>query len=138
MTYIADLSNCCYFASGSRLRAIGWLDDNRAYEVGPVSPEFIARLHEQLQDPFAIVDFGGGHACSLCESASAPYGNGELIVPAAKVCYVAPVLLAHYVEAHHYLPPTEFIEALLNCPPQKSALYMASVARFLSELNGVA
>lgn len=30
------------------------------------------------------------------------------------VGYAAPELIAHYVEAHDYLPPTEFIEAVLS------------------------
>ncbi|WP_457757930.1 DUF7919 family protein [Streptomyces rubiginosohelvolus] len=30
------------------------------------------------------------------------------------VAYAAPELVAHYVEAHGYLPPIEFMEAVLS------------------------
>lgn len=30
------------------------------------------------------------------------------------VAYAAPELVAHYVEAHGYLPPADFIEAVLS------------------------
>ena len=41
-------------------------------------------------------------------------GNGEIRVPALQgdIVYVAPQLVAHYVEAHNYLPPPEFIESV--------------------------
>ncbi len=38
-------------------------------------------------------------------------GNGEIRITAASgTTYVAPVLILHYVVAHGYLPPQEFIE----------------------------
>ncbi len=41
-------------------------------------------------------------------------GNGELWVPGAgSLVYVAPVLVAHYVEVHSYRPPQEFVDAIL-------------------------
>jgi hypothetical protein len=42
-------------------------------------------------------------------------GNGEIRVAAANgITYVAPVLVLHYVVAHKYLPPQEFIDAVTN------------------------
>ena len=136
--HIADLSHDCYFASGSHLRAIGWLEGNHPYAVGSVSELFIQRLQEHLQQPFGIIDFCGSHRCSLCESAAAPEGNGELIIPSEEFCYVAPVLISHYVEIHRYEPPAEFVKALLACPPQKSPSYMALLNPFLGELTSAA
>jgi hypothetical protein len=42
-------------------------------------------------------------------------GNGEIrvIATAGATTYVAPVLVLHYVVAHGYLPPQEFIDAVL-------------------------
>lgn len=45
-------------------------------------------------------------------------GSAEIWVPGREGCiYAAPTLIVHYVEAHEYLPPPEFIEAVLRDPP---------------------
>jgi hypothetical protein len=31
--------------------------------------------------------------------------------------------MAHYVDAHHYLPPKEFVQAVLRCPPTDTMEY---------------
>jgi hypothetical protein len=42
-------------------------------------------------------------------------GNGEIRVTAMNgITYVAPVLILHYVVAHGYLPPREFVHAAIN------------------------
>jgi hypothetical protein len=133
--YIPDFSNHCYFAKGERLRSVGWLENSHSFELGEVPKDLLPLLREHLQAPFGIIDFCGSHRCSLCDCNSAPEGNGELIVPSDDVCYVAPVLLAHYVEAHGYKPPSKFIDALRKCPPQRSELYMERISQFLSELS---
>jgi hypothetical protein len=43
----------------------------------------------------------------------ASLGNGEIIVKGEDGRrYAAPTLILHYIEAHHYLPPEEFIQAV--------------------------
>jgi hypothetical protein len=116
------------------LRAIGWLERDQPYEIAPTGKEELACLREQLNNRFVIVDFMGGHTCTLCTS-RAPYNSGEMIIPSDSVCYVAPIMIAHYVEVHRYRPPAEFLAALLTCPPQNSAEYMARVSPFLEELR---
>ena len=135
MTHIADLNNDCYFARGPRLRAIGWLEGDKEFEVGPVNRDLVALLREHVKNRFVIIDFMGGQTCTLCRGSSGPYGSGELIIPASEVCYVAPVLVVHYVEIHRYRPPTEFVAAVEACPPQRSPAYMSLVAPFLKELE---
>jgi hypothetical protein len=42
-------------------------------------------------------------------------GNGEIRIAATNgMIYVAPVLILHYVVAHRYLPPQEFVAAAIN------------------------
>jgi DNA-binding transcriptional ArsR family regulator len=48
------------------------------------------------------------------------------------VVYVAPIGIPHYVAAHWYRPPTEFIEAVMRCPEYGSTAYEAA----LTEANG--
>ena len=40
-------------------------------------------------------------------------GNGEIRVRGEAAYYASPTLIYHYVVAHHYKPPEEFIEAVL-------------------------
>jgi hypothetical protein len=50
------------------------------------------------------------------------FGNGEIYVPGrSNIVYVAPALVAHYVEKHDYLPPAEFIDALMAFDDTASA-----------------
>ena len=59
----------------------------------------------------------GYHECEFWDlpRPELPIGNGEIHVPGAArtIAYAAPQMLPHYVEAHRYLPPGEFIEAVL-------------------------
>ena len=49
-------------------------------------------------------------------------GNGEIrVAGSAGVVYVAPVLVAHYVEVHNYCPPEEFIVAVISADGIASA-----------------
>ena len=44
-----------------------------------------------------------------------PRGSGEIRVRGTdRTAYTAPILIVHYVEAHGYRPPEEFIAAILN------------------------
>jgi len=59
----------------------------------------------------------GFHECEFCSPTGAEklaMGTGELWVPGTgDLIYVAPKLVAHYIEAHGYLPPQEFMEAVV-------------------------
>ena len=42
-------------------------------------------------------------------------GNGEIrVTDRSGVTYVAPVLIRHYVSEHEYVPPRQFIDAVLD------------------------
>jgi hypothetical protein len=43
--------------------------------------------------------------------------------------YAAPTLIYHYVEAHHYKPPDEFLQALREGPRPPSQEYFAELAK---------
>jgi hypothetical protein len=46
--------------------------------------------------------------------------SSDVWLPARGVIFVAPSLILHYVEAHQYNPPTEYVDALMACPRQLS------------------
>jgi hypothetical protein len=107
---------------------VGWLSKNHVFAIGDVSPEIIATLRRLVSTP--INQYRGLHACEFCpppttyvtpqglrlaNPAPETSGNGEVHVAASNgLTYVAPALIAHYVEVHKYLPPAEFIKAVAS------------------------
>jgi hypothetical protein len=136
MTYFEDLTEYTYYttirqtpaerANQPKMVNIGWLSDEHLFPTGPVPEETLARLHEACQSPVAITR--GHHVCELCLPGASPMhvlssgdndllGNGEIhIVSANGTIYAAPALVYHYVCVHEYLPPQEFLDALMQSP----------------------
>jgi hypothetical protein len=129
MAWYLDLSPYEYFGDSPPMLNVGWLERGRDFDTGPVPPEFTVRLREMSQRPTNLCR--GVHDCDLCDPLDdAPpvdfkrfqewlkeprAGNGEIHVRSAdgKV-YSAPALIVHYVEAHHYRPPKEFVDAVMS------------------------
>lgn len=51
------------------------------------------------------------------------FGANNLFVPGEGVIYVAPSMIAHYIDAHAYEPPAVFWEAVMKCPEMWSDAY---------------
>jgi hypothetical protein len=133
--YSATLS-----AEGIPLVAVGWLSSAHEFPRGRVSEAFFQLLCEHLikpwKPPYACA---GMHDCDLCqfgrsttrfrniEFASA--SGSELFVPSGDCIFVAPVSIAHYIAAHHYLPPAKFIAAVEACPQQRTTAYLQLLLR---------
>ncbi len=133
MAVFEDLGPIDYFpvADASALRAIGWLGRGREFPRGEVSREFFEKLCALLIDPWQPMASAGISPCDLCQFSGGPgrlrvgevtvaLGSANLFVPGRGFIYVAPSLVAHYIDAHGYRPPEEFIEAVLSCPPMRS------------------
>jgi hypothetical protein len=135
MAYFADLDTATQIARGSHVRAVGWLSAKHSYRTGAAPAGFVDRLRsfcagwgdsvEALQWPVA----GGPHTCELCDEFRA---SGNLGVPAGAILFVAPQMVAHYVEQHGYLPPQEFVDAVLAAPAPGTAEYAQAVAPFVA------
>jgi hypothetical protein len=69
----------------------------------------------------------GFHRCELCREFTS---HRNLGVPADDLLYVAPEMISHYVEEHEYLPPREFIDAVLASPMPGTEEYASAVAHF--------
>jgi hypothetical protein len=108
------------------LRAVGWLEQGRPFTTGRVDPALYARLIELLKDPWQPWSMMGLHECDLCLHRCQP-GHRNLYVPAYQKVFVAPELVAHYMNAHGYQPPDEFSSAVLACPPMRSASYFKAL-----------
>ena len=127
--FFADLTpyEYGYELPRSNILNVGWLARGHAFPVGEVPQGFVDALRRLIASPENL--YRGYHICDFCPDppvvvnasgrrVSTPpgdtMGNGEIRVPGSRGrVYVAPVLVAHYVEVHHYLPPEQFIRAVL-------------------------
>jgi hypothetical protein len=143
MAWFPDLSQWDNFASESApvLQAVGWLARGHPYNTGEVSEQFFEKLCRLLNNPWEPFASAGMHFCDFCTFTG---GNGSgqykghkisgasshiLFIPADHQIYVAPESIAHYIDAHQYLPPQEFIDAVLACPEMSSMDYKKALVR---------
>lgn len=136
MSHFDDLSPNSYFGRWEDvLISVGWLDGSADYPHGAVSLDFFRALVRLLLDPWQPGVFAGRAPCSLCQFSDGPgtltfegnriqLGSANLFVPSPQgKVFVAPSLVAHYIDAHGYAPPEEFQKAVLECPPMGSLPY---------------
>jgi hypothetical protein len=130
VTWYPDLSEYKYLPEsipvGQTILAVGWLDADHEFPTGDVSREFI----DELAQICAISDYARTRGWQDCEL---PHSDGELEYPitvevggdkvplgSAEVrvttedgtVLAAPNLIWHYVTAHQYRPPENFIKAV--------------------------
>lgn len=148
MPYFEDLSCCNEEFPGLSLPliAIGWLDPNHPVSTGVVSKEFFNKLVHLLEHLWSPSLSLGIHLCAFCGTETAlgllapkeepklqfDYAlpvvqNGDLFIPAleGRSVYASPSLVAHYINAHMYLPPKCFQDAVMDCPDMRSSEYLA-------------
>ena len=136
MTYFPDLDRRTPSAFGEAVRAVGWLAHAHEYPRGPTSTEFVSALRTLRNSWGAIFQilpwwpaFMGMHRCELCQD---HVDTGDIAVPFVDVLFVAPTMVVHYVEAHKYLPPSDFVRAVVACPDVSTPRYAAAIASIAS------
>lgn len=133
MAYYPDLHNKSMLGDGERLRTVGWLHPDYAFTQGDISDNmFRAVLEHHVSTAFEPFFFLGWHDCEFCDASK---GYTNLIIPTVDAVYVAPEMIVHYIDEHGYLPPTEFIKAVVDCPAQDSPEYMALMKPYMSYFN---
>lgn len=111
MTYFADLAPYSYSYDRRGQLSVGWLDESHPFPAGDVSPLFLDKLKTLCKEKI-VRQTKGMHFCETCKKQS---GSAEIeVIGENGVIYAAPTLIFHYVKDHHYLPPEEFIQAVLN------------------------
>ena len=90
---------------------IGWLARRHPFPTGETSAVFRAKLLELCQR--RVKRTRGFHACDFCTGRDKPHRSAEIRVAGDGRVYAAPELVYHYVVAHQYRPPDEFIAAVL-------------------------
>ncbi len=125
MTHFLDLTPYSYLQEEQEHPLnVGWLDSNHEYRKGATSREFIEKLAWVCVHA-TVYRTPGIHKCSLCapmdfgfhmvslEREKHILGSAEVRVKGQKAAYAAPDLVLHYVVAHEYLPPDDFIAGVL-------------------------
>lgn len=130
MTYYADLTPYTYGSDnwtpgdaalwrGVPVLNVGWLGRGKRYSKGAPPPSLTETL-KRMTRTHRAQQTRGFHFCPWCASRlfprrpDGPQGSAEIRVMGSGVAYAAPELVAHYVEAHRYLPTVDFIEAVLS------------------------
>ncbi|MFE6782041.1 hypothetical protein ACFVFF_07250 [Streptomyces sp. NPDC057680] len=107
---------------------IGWLEAGFSWTSGQASQDFGRRLLAVI-DAQQVNAMLGLHECDLCPTSlpdthpwytprpgdrRASAGTGEIRVPGSPgTVFAAPSLIGHYVVDHGYMPPQQFVEAVL-------------------------
>ena len=125
--WFEDLTPLTYIPVDAKLIAVGWLDREHAYPSGDVDRAVYTALVEMLKNPWQPGAFGGWHDCNLCRYRSESRGSSNLFIPFEGQLFVAPEMIAHYMNAHGYRPPDVFCQAVLTCPRMRSMDYLRAV-----------
>jgi hypothetical protein len=108
---------------------VGWLGYDNNFPTGKAPNDCFQRLLYIARNHRKNVTLGS-HICEQCYPHSRGiydhnyqgefeyFGNGEIWVrdDVKNVMYVAPTMIVHYMAKHAYLPPREFIEAVMRMP----------------------
>lgn len=110
------------------MRNVGWLSRGTPYLPGNVDPILVRKL-EQFAIFCPVMQTRGFHYCEYCdieEIAISSHGKRRLLgtaeiwVPTSEdIIYAAPDLISHYVSAHSYSPPREFLDAVRKLEPSR-------------------
>src|SRR5260370_23214801 len=112
-----------FLPPGLQLRPVGWLE-KPGFPTGEVPDECLNALVTAHADRVLRDGTRGIHTCTLCGK-SRPFikwrgqtvhllGAGHYLVRHGDTVYMAPELLLHYIRAHRYRPPEEFVRATLD------------------------
>ena len=114
MAFFEDLTPYTYFHPEEELPGtvnIGWLDPEQPFPTGETDHEFRTKLERLCQH--RVKQTRGIHPCYFCTGRAMPTSSSEMRVAGNGRVYAAPSLVHHYVVAHDYRPPDEFIAAVL-------------------------
>jgi hypothetical protein len=139
--YFEDLELCRYHRGPLDsdnwhvpLRAIGWLEGGHPYNTGATPTglvEQLGALVDNAEEAFRQYHFRGLHDCTICESghpsAHLVRSHINLLIPGKRMVFACPAAITHYLTGHSYLPPSEFVDAVQECPPYGSPRYLESL-----------
>lgn len=123
------------------VKNIGWLGGEKTFLSGKVDDIFLQNLYLYYKIPFFMytkrilycnseLDGKEKYFALIYKNVARWLGSSEIRVLdyERKIIYVAPDLIIHYIKNHHYLPPQEFINAVINGPKPNDVDYCDMVA----------
>jgi len=126
--WYGDLSKCGYFGNILPICiAVGWLENGKPYSTGETAREVVEKICEFTKMPEIRHLFRGYHECDFCDFVNIELGATTVLIAYKNKVYAYPGLITHYIEAHYYRPPDEFIEAVLNYDHQSAIEYFKKI-----------
>lgn len=112
MSYFVDLTTHTYTENEEEegVLNVGWLGEGNTPPMGEAPDDFVVALSKLCSSP--IKKHRGVHVCEFCGN---DFGNGQVrVCGSSGIWYSAPRMIEHYVKVHQYLPPDEFIDAVIK------------------------
>lgn len=125
MSYYEDLTHYNYLHHSKKELNIGWLQKDKTFNIGETPDGFLEKLKVYLEH--SIFQTRGFHNCEFCNS-EVISSNEIRVVSESGTIYASPMLVIHYVEFHNYLPPEEFIRAVMFGPEPASKEYLNALS----------
>jgi hypothetical protein len=126
--YFRDLTNYSYYQIKelSNVQNIGWLDKEHSFCTGKVTHDCIKKIRHVIAGSTAVNvhvnNIRGIHPCNLCGEDAIKIegrrgeiflGSSEIWLPTNEGYFASPSMILHYIEDHDYLPPQQFIDAVM-------------------------
>jgi len=132
MAYFQDLSEYVYLHRFRRpgTKNIGWLDLTHEFMRATPSDDLLTKIWNFCK--ISTAQTRGLHSCEVCGDGKYTDRNGEkLLLGSSEIrvfsedgtIYAAPTLIYHYISAHNYCPPSEFLAAVNAGPAPPSQAY---------------
>jgi|HubBroStandDraft_1064217.scaffolds.fasta_scaffold182981_2 hypothetical protein len=139
--YFPDLELLRYYEGAFRaenwsapLLAVGWLDHPNAFPTGVIDDAVISKLKALVERARrqGLSCFLGIMHCTFCRAANLPgagsiWSQENVFIPGTDAAYVAPGEIVHSIEQHSYCPPSEFLQAVLQCPDLFTLMYRDAI-----------
>ena len=87
---------------------VGWIGD-KILSKGNVPVETMKKLEWAYNNRTIDKACLGEHECEICKNHT---DRGEILIIDSEKMFVAPRMIVHYIKAHSYCPPKEFLRAV--------------------------
>lgn len=127
MSYYPDLTPYNYHHYSEKELNVGWLEKKFEFSKGEVPAGFVDNLKIYFELGNTFFHYHGSHDCHFCEHKGNSSKEIRVVSNTGQI-YASPEGILHYIEKHNYLPPQEFIDAVMTGPKPGSDLYKSIIA----------
>lgn len=105
--------------------AVGWLRADIDFPKGSSQADFVEKLARHCQPEHRVCETRATRPCPVCHQPVPGHGSGEIRILGDDEIYAAPDLILHFVQAHAYRPPAEFVTAVRQGPLPEASEHRA-------------